>query len=178
VRGKTALGGLKQMNANKHIRKEKQEQQKRRKPVRKEGHYVESMLFDKPGLTVYVPSADELRAKSDILQPFRGQIQNDEFDFHCTADVGTALMRLIENFGLPNAPEYHDWSEDFMNFKREGTYWEYIFLVNEKHYLFVSHDAEKLIVGCMGAPDRRTCEAFFRFIENIMDLSAEVWTFT
>ena len=147
----------------------KSERQQSRRPARREGQQVESEFLKKLGLVVYVPSVNELRAKSDIIQPFRGQALGEEFGFRCTTDVGTALVRLIVSFGLPNAPEYHDWSKEFMDFRREGTYWEYIFEVNDDQYLFVSHDAGVLTVGSKTTPDKKTCEAFCRFVENAVN---------
>ena len=119
-------------------------------------------------MTLYVPSATELRAKSDIIRPFCGKSLVDELEFWEAPDAATALMRLIELFGLPNAPEYHDWSDDFMDFKRESCFWEYIFQVNGDQYLFVSHDHTKVTVGCKTTADKKTYEAFFRFIASML----------
>lgn len=152
------------MNTENHVGKD--EQDGIGKLEHMEGHQVRSLSLKTLGLAVYVPSVSELRTKSDLIRPFQGHLLGEGFRFRCTVDVGTALMRLIENFGLPNAPEYHEWSEDYMTFGREGSYWEYIFRVNEKQYLFVSHDNGRVIVGCKTAPERRTCEAFLRFIES------------
>lgn len=143
--------------------------------MHKEGHQVESKALEKLGIAVYVPSVSELRAKSEIIRPFCGQLLDSEFRFPRTVDIGTALTRLIERFGLPNAPEYHEWSEDFMNVGRMGSYWEYIFQVNEKQYFFVSHDYGKLTVGCRTTSDKKTCEAFFRFIKSAVMYGGIDW---
>ena len=157
------------MDATKHIGKD--EQQKAPRPMHERGHQVESPLLNQLGLTVYVPSASELREESHPFRPFGGKSLVDELEFWCAADAGTVLMRLIEMFGLPNAPEYHEWSEDFMNFGREGTYWEYIFQVNKEQFFFVSHENARVTVGCKTTPDKKTCEAFFRFIASELNRS-------
>jgi hypothetical protein len=157
------------MDATKRIGKDRQNQRPR--PVHERGHRVESALLRELGLTVYVPSASELRDKSDIIRPFGGKSLVSELEFWCAADAGTVLMRLIEMFGLPNAPEYHDWSDEFMDFKREATHWEYIFEVNKEQYFFVSHDHAKVTVGCKTTPDKKMCEVFFRFIASELNRS-------
>ena len=137
--------------------------------MNRKGHQVESVVLKELGLGVYVPSVSELRAKSKIVRPFRGEILGKEYGFRCTGSVGTALLRLIVSFGLPNAPEYHEWSDEFMDFKREQSYWEYVFRVNQKQYLFVSQDNAGLHVGCKTVSDKRTCEKFCRFIEGVVN---------
>lgn len=137
-----------------------------RRPVHEQGHHVESPPLRQLGLTVYVPSEFELRDMSEIIKPFRGKSLVEEAEFRCATDAGSVLMRLIELFGLPNAPEYHDWSVEFMNFKREGCFWQYIFQVNKHQYFFVSHDNEKVTVGCQTTPDRRICTTFFQFLAS------------
>jgi hypothetical protein len=136
----------------------------RERPIHERGHEVESPLLKKFGLTVYVPSEFELREMSDVIQPFRGRQLVDELEFWCAADAGAVLMKLIEMYGLPNAPEYHEWSQDFMDFKREGCFWTYVFQVNKNQYFYVSHDRSRVTVGCKATPDKKTCEAFFRFL--------------
>ena len=151
---------------------ETQEHMKKEEEGQEQGHHVESMFLEKHGLTVYVPSPEELRSESDIVQPFCGEILNGKFEFWCALDVGTALMRLIESFGLPNAPEYHEWTDGFMKFGRESCFWAYIFRINKTLYLYVSHDDGKINIGytgCKGTPDKAACQAFFHFIENVLN---------
>ncbi len=165
------LGGLIEMNSKKRIGTGKQ--QAAGMLSDKGGHHVETEFLTRIGLRVYVPSASEIRAKSDIVQPFRGTQFGKEWEFRCNVAAGTALVRLIERFGLPNAPEYHDWSDDFMDFGREGTYWEYVFQVNDSDYFFVGHDHEELTVGHKGASAPKTSATFLRFIENTVNFPAD-----
>ena len=155
------------MNEGRHIGKDEQ----RLGPPHERGHHVQLPLLRELGLTVYVPSEFELRGMSDTIKPFGGKSLVEELEFWCAGDAGAVLMRLIEMFGLPNAPEYHDWSDEFMDFKREGCFWEYIFQVNEDQYFFVSHDNEKVMVGCKTTPDKRVCGTFFRFLASQLNRS-------
>ena len=135
----------------------------------KAGHWVESALLDKLGLSVYVPSVAELQAIPDIIMPFQGQSAGEEVKLRSVIGAGQVLMRLIWSFGLPNAPEYHDWSEDFMNFKRECTSWEFIFQVNARHYLYVADNFGEVTLGFRTTPDREIREAFLCFIQGVID---------
>lgn len=141
---------------------------KNHKLARREGSYVQAQHLHGPGICVYVPSPDELRACAKTVRPFQGRIMNAELDFASPVSVGDALPLLIHAFGLPNAPEYHDWSEEFFMFKREGTEWQYVFVVNGIHHLFVSHHHNELMIGCKGTLDMTICREFARFIEKIL----------
>lgn len=150
------------MNTDKHSGKKEQGS----RPTHERGHQIESPLLRELGLTVYVPSEFELRDMSNTIRPFGGKSLVTELEFWCAAHAGTVLMRLIEMFGLPNAPEYHDWSDEFMDFKRESCFWEYIFQVNGDQYFFVSHDNERVTVGCKMKPEEKPCKAFFEFLAS------------
>lgn len=138
------------------------------------------------GVRIRVPSTDDLRNLAHSGQWFSGAGLGHEFGFRCGVDIGTALVRLICHFGVPNSPQYACWHRRFLE-QREKTTWEFILVVNGDHLFAVYDYKGEVAVGYrLLAPrgafqgsrrdfraDAETCERVCRYIEAVVNFPSE-----